>query len=75
MLFRFRKQKYLIEYLVKFKYQESDEILETKAYIYSNSNPKTSIPKLFPGIVVLNYELTGETIGIQVKNNQVRNNY
>jgi|GEM_PF-5904512 len=57
-----QKQKCLLEYLVKFKYKDSTEIIETKSYIYSTNKPQSSIPKLFPGVVVLSYELTGERI-------------
>ena len=62
MLLRFRQKKHLLEYLVKFQYRGSQEVLETKAYIYVSSNPKTSLPKLFPGVIVLSYEPTGEGI-------------
>ena len=62
MWLRFRKKKYLLEYFVKFQYRGSQEVLETKAYVYASSNPKTSLPKLFPGAIVLSYEPTGDRI-------------
>ena len=64
MLPQFRKKKYLLEYLVKFKYRNSKEVLETKAYIYTTSRPKNSLEKLFPGVIILGYEATGERIDI-----------
>ncbi|ELS01321.1 hypothetical protein Xen7305DRAFT_00010240 [Xenococcus sp. PCC 7305] len=59
-----KNKKYRLEYSVKFRHRNSKEILETKAYIYADSNPKTAIPKLFPGLIVASYELTGERIEI-----------
>ena len=64
MFIPFKQRRYLLEYLVEFQYPGSQEVLETKAYIYADSNPQTSIPKLFPGVVVLGYEPTGERIDI-----------